>query len=41
MTTGEVTNDRGDLLNVSFEREVARIVKMHFGYRRRDSGSLA
>jgi hypothetical protein len=31
MTTEEVTNDRGDLLNVSFEHEVARIVEMHFG----------
>ena len=31
MTSEEVTNDRGDLMNVSFEREVPRIVKMHFG----------
>jgi hypothetical protein len=31
VTTEEVTNHRGDLMNVSFEGEVARIVKMHFG----------
>ena len=30
VTTEEILNDRGDLIDVSFEGEVARIVKMHF-----------